>query len=82
MNEVAPETWSDVEVRAGTDVQMPVAEDQRLSDLLQRQQAGSLTDAERGELASLIGLYQRLLLRKAQALREAVRRGLRDPLEP
>jgi hypothetical protein len=41
-----------------------------------------LTNAERGELASLMDLYQRLLLRKAQALREAVRRGLRGPLEP
>ncbi len=80
--EAAPETWSDEEVRAGADLQMAVDEDQRLSDLLQRQQAGLLTNAERGELASLMDLYQRLLLRKAQALREAVRRRLRGPVEP
>jgi hypothetical protein len=69
-------------VLAAADVQIPPAEDERLSDLLTRQQAGTLTDTERPELAALMELYQRLLLRKAQALREAVRRGLRAPLEP
>ncbi len=61
---------------------MPAAEDERLSDLLDRQQAGSLSVAERSELTALMALYQRLLLRKAQGLREAVRRGLRRPVQP
>jgi hypothetical protein len=61
---------------------MPAAEDQRLSILLHQQQAGSLTDAERPELTALMQAYQQQLLLKAQALREAVRRGLRGPLQP
>jgi hypothetical protein len=38
--EAAPENWSDEEVRARADLQMGPEEDQRLSDLLQGQQAG------------------------------------------
>jgi hypothetical protein len=81
-DEPPPDAWSDEEVLAGADQQMPAAEDQRLSELLQRQQAGPLTSTERSDLNGLMALYQRLLLRKAQALREAVRRGLRGPVEP
>ena len=74
--------WPDAEVLAAADAQMPPAEDRRLSELLERQQAGTLQPAERPELAALMSLYQSGLLRKARALREAVRRGLRGPLEP
>lgn len=77
-----PAEWTDEEVLASADLQMPVAEDQRLSALLHRQQAGSLTDTERPELMALMQVYQQQLLLKAQALREAVRRGLRGPLQP
>ena len=51
------------------------------SELLDRQQAGILTEAERPELWVLMQTYQFLLLRKAQALSEAVSRGLQEPLE-
>ena len=73
---------SNEEVLAATRTEMPPAEDERLSFLLDRQQAGTLTDAERPELTGLMQLYQDLLLRKAQALRLAVQRGLRGPLQP
>jgi len=53
-----------------------------LSTLLDRQQAGTITEPERAELAALFQLYQEGLLRKAHALAEAMRRGLRDPLNP
>ena len=76
------EDLADAEVLALTDLQLPAAQDQRLSTLLDRQQAGALTEPERAELAVLFQLYQEGLLRKAQALAEAVRRGLREPLEP
>ncbi len=76
------ETWSDEEVLVAADAGMPPKEDHRLSDLLYCQQAGTLTDAERAELTALMQVYQEGLLRKARALREAVRRGLRGPLEP
>ena len=81
-DEPLPDAWSDEETRARAELQMPAAEDERLSDLLNRQQAGSLTAAERSELTALMALYQRLLLRKAQGVREAVRRGLREPVQP
>ena len=73
---------SDEEVLALTELQMPPAQDRRFSTLLQRQQAQKLSASERTELLALMQSYQEGLLRKAQALREAVRRGLRAPLEP
>jgi ABC-type metal ion transport system substrate-binding protein len=73
---------SDQEVLSLADLQMDPAQDRRLSVLLDRQQAGLLTEAERAELLALMQIYQEGLLRKAQALHEAVRRGLREPLEP
>ncbi len=81
-DEPLPDAWSDEQALANADLQMPAAEDERLNDLLERQQARSLTAAERSELTALMALYQRLLLRKAQGLREAVRRGLRAPVQP
>jgi predicted DNA-binding protein len=73
---------SDREVVELTRVQLPSAQDKRLSKLLERQQAQRLGEAERIELQGLMQLYQEGLLRKAEALREAVRRGLQGPLEP
>lgn len=61
---------------------MKPKQERRFSLLLERQQAGELSDAERSELLALMQLYQEGLLRKAQALHEAVRRGLRKLLEP
>ncbi len=51
------------------------------STFLNKQQAGQLTEDERTELMAPMQVYQQGLLRKAQALSEAVRRGLREPLE-
>jgi hypothetical protein len=73
---------SDEAVLALTALQMPPAQDRRLSTLLQRQQARELSTAERTELLALMQSYEEGLLRRAQALQEAVRRGLRAPLEP
>jgi hypothetical protein len=50
--------------------------------LLQKQPAQKLSVPERTELVALMQVYQEGLWRKAQALHEAVRRGLRTPLEP
>ena len=73
---------TDEEVLALTELQMDPKQDRRLSLLLERQQAEELSDTERSELLALLQLYQEGLLCKAQALHEAVRRGLREPLEP
>lgn len=73
-------TWTNEEVLAAADAMMPPEEDSRLSELLYRQQAGQLAGAERGELDALMQVYRHGLLRKARAWREAVQRGLREPL--
>lgn len=73
---------SDGEVLALSELQLSAEQDRRLSVLLERQQADTLQPGERGELAVLMGLYQTGLVRKAEALMEAVTRGLREPLGP
>lgn len=65
-----------------TTQELPPADDAHLSALLEQQQAGTLTEEQRSQLAGLMQVYQLGLLRKAQALEEAVRRGLRAPLAP
>jgi hypothetical protein len=70
------------EVLELAETQMEPSQDRRLSALLDKQQSGDLTESERSELSALMQIYQERLLRKAQALNEAVRRGLRPPLEP
>lgn len=71
---------SDEQVMALTQLQMEPEQDARLSDLLDRQQSGILTEIERIELQTLMQIYQEGLLRKATALSEAVKRGLMEPL--
>ncbi|HAZ44354.1 MAG TPA: hypothetical protein DCZ55_07670, partial [Cyanobacteria bacterium UBA11371] len=71
---------SDEQVMALTQLQMEPEQDQRLSDLLDRQQEGIITETEQIELSNLMQIYQEGLLRKATALKEAVQRGLREPL--
>lgn len=75
-------TLSDRQVIALTELQMEPSRDQRLSQLLQTQQESTLTTAEQSELEMLMEIYQAGLLRKAQALNESVKRGLRQPLSP
>lgn len=72
----------DADVLAIAESRMEPDQDRRFGVLLDKQQAGTLTDDERSDLLALMQVYQAGLLRKAQALREAVRRGLREPLEP
>jgi hypothetical protein len=73
---------SDGEVLELSQMQMDAKEERRFSRLLNKQQAGKLSNSEGSELLALMQNYQEKLLRKAQALREAVRRGLREPLTP
>jgi predicted transcriptional regulator len=60
--------------------QMEPNQDVRLSELLDRQQAGTLLESDRPELQSLMQIYQKAMLRKTAALVEAVKRGLIEPL--
>jgi hypothetical protein len=72
----------DSDVLALTKLRMEPQADRRLSELLDRKQAGELTDVEQAELAALMRNYEMGLLRQSQALAEAVRRGLIPPLQP
>jgi hypothetical protein len=72
---------SDQQVLELTELQMKPEEDRRLSELLDRQQAGILTESEHPELQALMQIYQEGLLRKATALSEAVKRGLIKELD-
>ncbi len=73
---------SDEEVLSLAELEMDESQDRRLSTLLNKQGAGQLTEREQDELWTLMQIYQESLLQKAVALHEAVRRGLRKPLEP
>jgi len=72
---------SDSEVISQTQLRLQPVQEQRLSELLDRQQSGTIAFLERDELQALIHIYETRLLRQAQALNEAVRRGLIEPLK-
>jgi hypothetical protein len=80
LNLLTLSTLNDREVISLTELQMEPTQDQRLSQLLQTQQKRVMTTAEQSELEMLMEIYQAGLLRKAQALNESVKRGLRQPL--
>jgi len=79
---MAVASLSDQELLAVTELELPPDHDRRFSELLDVQQATELQPAERAELLAFMQIYQQGLLLKARALHEAVRRGLRPPLEP
>lgn len=74
--------WSDEEVLNSVTAELTPADDERVTELLHRQQAGLLNSAEQVELTGLMRLYSQGLLLKAQALHESVRRKLGGPLQP
>ncbi len=74
------ESWTDDEVLSGCVARMADTDDQILSELLEKQRESQLTDSEAKDLRRLMFIYQEGLLRKAMSTREAVRRGLREPL--
>ena len=78
----AVESWTNDEVLAAADAFMRPDDDRRLSELLALQRESALDDDQCAELSHLMQLYQQGLVRKAAAIQEAVRRGLREPLGP
>lgn len=62
-------------------LQLSEQEQAELSDLLAAQREGALDLVERSRLDALMALYRRGLVRKAQAVRIAVARGLHRPLD-
>jgi len=76
------EELSDTEVLALAELRLTPTQEATLSELLTRNREGTLDAEGRRELDELMRLYEHGLLRKAQALRVAVQRGLREPLQP
>ena len=74
------ENLPDEEVLALSEMMMPKEQDERLGELLALQRENQIDAEGRKELAQLMWLYKQGMLQKSQALREAVERGLRDPL--
>jgi hypothetical protein len=66
----------DDELLALADTHMSDPEQEALSDLLARQREGTLDAAGQARLESLMTAYRRGLVRKAEALKVAVQRGL------
>jgi hypothetical protein len=79
--EPALELLSDAQLLAVCDRQMDPGPQEELSDLLDRNREGLLADAERRRLEELMRRYRRGLVRKAQALKVAVARGLKPRLD-
>jgi len=73
---------SDDDVLTLSNIQMKPTQGRRLSKLLEKQREGALAEGERIELLALMQIYNQLWIRQSEALAEAVRRGLRKPLEP
>ena len=80
--EMPVEALSDKEVLALTELQLTDEQQAVLSDLLAKNQEGALAAEGQRQLDALMRVYEHGLLRKAQALRVAVQRGLREPLQP
>jgi len=74
------ELLPDEELLAITDSQLTPDQEDELSDLLEGNKEGTLAPAERDRLEKLMRLYRTGLVRKAQALKIAVSRGLRPRL--
>jgi hypothetical protein len=79
--ELPVEDLPDEEVSALTTLQLTPEQQATLSQLLAQNREEQLNAEERRQLDALMRLYEQALLRKAQPLRVAVQRGLREPLQ-
>ncbi len=67
---------SDAEVLELANIEMPTEKDERLSELLSKQNEGNLSETDQKELWQLMDLSRLTTLKKAFALRELTRREL------
>ncbi len=79
-NELPVGELPDDEVRRLSEMQLSQEQQSALSDLLALNSEGKLDTARQRQLDELMRLYEDGLLRKSQALRVAVQRGLIPPL--
>ena len=74
------ESLPDDQVLALSNIQMDPPQSEELSELLARNREGLLDEVAYQHLDQLMQIYRAGLVRKAQALKVAVDRGLRPPL--
>lgn len=79
-SEIDVEKLSDSEVLALAELQMSPSQQILVDELQEKNGEGALTIDERKQFDSLMEIYEDALLRKAQAFRVAVERGLMPPL--
>lgn len=77
--ELPVESLNDEQVLALCDIEMELEQQSELSQLLSENREGTLTAAGRERLDALMEVYRRGLVRKAEAWKIAVRRGLKSP---
>jgi hypothetical protein len=82
VSELPVDELSDQEVLALAELQLAPEQQATLSELLMQNREGTLNAEGRRQLDEMMRIYEHGLLRKAQALRVAVQRGLREPLQP
>ena len=80
VDELPVESLPDDQVLDLCDMQMSAEQQAELGDLLAHNREGSLSTDQHSRLEDLMHIYRRGLVRKAQALKVAVERGLRPPL--
>lgn len=78
--EIPVDQLPDDQVLTLRDLQMTDVEQRELSDLLAKQREGLLTETGRRQLDLLMRHYRSGMVRKAQAIKVAVERGLLPPL--
>jgi hypothetical protein len=71
----------DDEVLALCDLQMTLEQHEEIRDLLADQRESIIDQAGRARLSALLELYDRYLLRKSEALKISVQRGLRPHID-
>lgn len=81
VNELPVGALSDSEVLGLTELQLSDERQGALSELLERNRENGLDEQDRRHLDELMRVYEHGLLRKSQALRVAVQRGLLEPLQ-
>jgi tetratricopeptide (TPR) repeat protein len=82
VTELPVDELPDQEVLALAELQLAPEQQAVLSELLIQNREGALNAEGRRQLDEMMRIYEHGLLRKAQALRVAVQRGLREPLQP
>ncbi len=75
-NEKLVASWPDADVLELANLNLPEAQSERMSELLNRQQEGVISNVEKSELEIYMEIYNHATVRKSKGILEAVKRGL------